>query len=130
MAASACSELSSKTSQSSSLWGSTVTRVAFATLETARTWTAVWSGNEMHSANCWETYNGFRKYKQYKEKALANNLKAEKKWEREREEEVYLNCGGGSRGGAGPSDEPELAGARAKLECEDVRASGGLQGLD
>ena len=54
----------------------------------------------------------------------------EREREEEEEEEEYLNCGGGSRGGAGPSDEPELAGARAKLECEDVRASGGLQGLD
>lgn len=41
--ASASSALSSKTSQSSSVWGSIVTRVAFGRLGTARICTIVWS---------------------------------------------------------------------------------------
>lgn len=60
MAASASSAFNSKTSQSSSLYGSIKTWVAFGTLEAARTSTVVQSSKEMQSANCLETYIKFK----------------------------------------------------------------------
>jgi hypothetical protein len=55
MASSAKSELSSNTSQSSSLIGSTETNLAFGNTETALIDAFVLSGNKMHAANCRET---------------------------------------------------------------------------
>lgn len=54
--ASACSELSSKISQSSSVCGSTETEEAWGMLEATLTWTGEWIGKEMQSANSWETW--------------------------------------------------------------------------
>jgi len=57
--ASARSALSSKISQSSSVFGSMVMREACGTLGAALTWTVAWFGKEMHSAKRGESCTSY-----------------------------------------------------------------------